>query len=414
MASLQKIAWMGSVPRSLSAESSLAKLVNCYPTRDRTNIALTRAPGAMDFFAVDSAAIAGVTPTAANGIQALLAIDSPTYGVRFFGIHGAFRFFEVRLGGSNANDPSANYQDILNVNSGITVHTETTRRFNFTTNARNTEAGPIKLVTDGRRIAFVVKRNLYMWDMAKDSGTGGFISVVAPTPENAAATLPDEEWADIAYIDQYWFLVSRGGQIFHSNVGSAEFDQLDFAYASYRPDEAVGMEVYSRRLYIFGSESIESWFNQPTPNRAFSFKRDNAFSVDVGCLSKHTIRRWIGGITFVGNDHVVYDLRGTTPYRLSNDAIERAIKDADREVLRAYIYNEDGHYFYVLTLSDDTGVNDLVYDFIQEQWHEREGRYVGVLAHTSLRGENYVTYGSKSSFDATVSQPLRAGTTPGV
>ena len=126
----------------------------------------------------------------------MVSIDSPTYGKRMFCITGGYQLAELRIGG-RANDISPTYDPFTNAVANLRPG----RLYQITEEPDNiigydddmSELVPVRMATDGRRIVFVSGRQFYAYDMEDAQ----FKSVVAPTPDDASATLPDEEWVDV-------------------------------------------------------------------------------------------------------------------------------------------------------------------------------------------------------------------------
>ena len=374
---LASLDWSGEMIATRSATSSGASLHDLYLTKKsrRTQpgiipIIVTGTPGARRWIDVPALTIGAVTPTV-PGIQGMIAIDNPTYGRRVFGVSSQYQFFEVRFGGTGANDPPADY-DPFKASSPDSIHVaNATRVVNFTTDINRRAVGAVRLVASPRRILFVIGRDVYMWDMAANSGAGEFQTVIAPTPTDAAAGLPDEEWVDVAWIDGYFFLAARNGELFHSNINSDQFDQLDVAEANSNADENVGLAVYARRLYVFGRRTVEQWWNSPR-GTDFAFRRDNSWVANVGCASRDSIQSNEFRLFFLGSNGIVYSIELTKIVRLSNDDIERDIKNSYMNRARGFTYTEEGHRFYSLTLfMKDGSTKNWTLDTTEGYWHTR-------------------------------------------
>ena len=389
---LYPMIWTGQRSGARSAASSGASLHNAYLTVANAGqgikvpTIITGTPGTARWAEIPALTIGGVTPDG-PGIQGLVKINSPIYGRRIFGISSGYHFFEVRLGGTDSNDPPADYNPFTSAPDPL--HTATaTRIHNFTTNTDKQATGPTRMVSDGRRIMFAIGRNAYMWDMEENSGEGGFVTLTAPTPADSAATLPDEEWADVAWIDSYFFLAAKSGEFFHSLTNSPDFDQLDVAEASADPDALVGLASFNRRLYVFGEESIEQWYHSPR-GTDFVFRRDNTWVANIGAASRESIQANEIGVFFLGSDGIVHTIVGNSLRRLSNDDIERDIVQSDISQARAFMYTEEGHRFYSLTLfMDDGTTKNWTLDLGLGVWHTRSMDNVLVVAR--LLGRNYV------------------------
>lgn len=97
-------------------------------------------------------------------------------------------------------------------------------------------------------------------------------------------------------------------------------------------------------------------------------------AIKVGVSSPNSISEIDNTVIWVGHDDhgqgIVYKLDGFTPIRVSTEPIERRIQGvSDISDLYAWSYQEEGHFFYVLTGGDlDCS---LVLDLTTGLWHER-------------------------------------------
>lgn len=336
--------------------------------------------------------VGGSTITPPAGVHALLPIDNPVYGRRIIGISSQYQFFQIWLGGPTGADAPANYDPYRATNPDAAHAVPAARVTNFTAepdlSAVDSDGDPIpvRLITDGRRVLVVLKRQVLTYDMA----TNSFLQqILAPTPDNQAADLPDQDWTASAWVDGYFILGARNGQIFHSVLNEINFDQLDTAMAGAKPDGIVGMRVLNRRLFIFGTESIEQWYNAGASD--FAFRRDNSQVMELGCIAPHSIAVNIAAIIFVGHDLMVYAVGGAQFVRISTDAVDYDIAQSQAEKARGFVYTEEGHRFYSLTLFfDDGSRKNWTFDFNTRAWHERTGHHTRILCATRLGEQNLV------------------------
>lgn len=141
------------------------------------------------------------------------------------------------------------------------------------------------------------------------------------------------------------------GRFFWSAVDEAtDINSLDFAEAEGNPDGCVRVIAHLQELWIFGTESIEVWYDDGT-----SFVRRGSTVIPKGCIGKHTIAELDMDLFWVGNDNVVYAARGYGFERISNHAVEEKIrKTADKNDIVGWAYFRDGSAFYVLSGPDWT------------------------------------------------------------
>jgi hypothetical protein len=140
-----------------------------------------------------------------------------------------------------------------------------------------------------------------------------------------------------------------------------------YATAEGSPDNIVGLISIHQQLWLFGTKSIEVWYN--SGDSLFPFDRvQGSFSLR-GCINYKTIATTNNAVFWVGDDNVVYVSNGYTPNPISTPAIEYRLATRGTKDFRAFTYTEEGHYFYVLTID---GLTTLVYDMKTALWHTRE------------------------------------------
>jgi hypothetical protein len=151
-------------------------------------------------------------------------------------------------------------------------------------------------------------------------------------------------------------------------------DPLDFASAEGSPDGVVGIIADHRELWVFGTDSVEVWYDSGAAD--FPLTRIQGAFNEIGCVSAYTIAKMDNGLFWLGTDArgqgIVYRANGYTGTRISTHAIEYAIAQyGNISDAIAYTYQQEGHAFYVLTFP--SGNATWVYDVATQAWHERAG-----------------------------------------
>lgn len=186
------------------------------------------------------------------------------------------------------------------------------------------------------------------------------------------------------------------------------WDLLAFGAKEGNPDPIVAPFAAYEYLGLFGTQTLELWSDTGALNFPFS-RIPGGGVIEAGCASPFTIQKMDGTVIWLGMDsrgqNVAWELRGLTAVRVSNHAIETRWKDFTAGFAVASVYQEAGHYFYVLTfpLEDQT----WVYDSSTQQWHERSsddgtgaqhadfGRYMAMgtdIGHAALDYRNGNVY----------------------
>jgi hypothetical protein len=212
---------------------------------------------------------------------------------------------------------------------------------------------------------------------------------------------PDFLSADqVTFQDGYFVFNKTNSQIFFISAinDGTSYDALDIATAEGRPDLAVGVLSHQQKLYVFGKQSIEGYYDS---GDTFPFTRIDGSVVNVGCSAAFSIQALQEHVYWLGGDDtgsgIVYRSSGGIPERISTPAIESIIRSIDPTTLssaRAFTYQQGGHTFYCLNLP--TINSTWCYDASTGFWHERCYRNLWSLerhradCHAVAYGKNIV------------------------
>jgi hypothetical protein len=170
----------------------------------------------------------------------------------------------------------------------------------------------------------------------------------------------------VTYQDGYFLFERKDtGQFFISELLSADFDANDFASAEGQPDNLVAVLSDHREVFMFGTRTIEVWYNSGAGD--FPFERNQSAFVEKGCAAPYSIAKQNNTVYFIGSDLMVYSMSGYTPIRVSTNIVEKTLKNVDLADAFAYTYQEEGHLFYVLTIP----ANNITwsFDISTGAWH---------------------------------------------
>lgn len=194
---------------------------------------------------------------------------------------------------------------------------------------------------------------------------------------NEVKQITDEAFypaSTVTYQDGYFLFDRKGtGQFFISELLDVAFDPLDFATAEGQPDPLVAILSDHREIFLFGTETIEVWYNSGASD--FPFERNQGAFVEKGCGARYSVAKQNNTVYFIGSDLMVYQMTGYTPVRISTHAVEKTLKDVDLSDAFAYTYQDEGHLFYVLTIPS----RDITwcYDISTGAWHVRQSYQFG-------------------------------------
>ncbi len=157
------------------------------------------------------------------------------------------------------------------------------------------------------------------------------------------------------------------------------FNALDFEDAEISPDNIVTSFKDHNQLYIIGDNITEVYRNIVTTG--FPLERIPGAVISKGCAARNTVIEWDNSWLMLGGGKDekpgIYQLLGSSSKKISTESVEQIIHSYSAEVIsqaRAFSYSENGNYFAVFTV----GNNTFVYDQVTSQrsgkaeWHERQ------------------------------------------
>lgn len=203
------------------------------------------------------------------------------------------------------------------------------------------------------------------------NGTSFYVDSGAPTTVVAITDGDYQTASSLDYMDGYGIWTKADSdQWFLSDLNDfSAIDALDFATAESAPDGLVRVLVDHRVAWLFGEQTVEPWVN--TGASPFPFERVPGALMERGCAATLSPARLAeGGVFFLGNDRVIYRIRGYQAVRISTPMVEEAIRTGTVSDARGLAYSMGGHEFYCLTFP--TLGRTFVYDGTQGIWHERQ------------------------------------------
>lgn len=190
----------------------------------------------------------------------------------------------------------------------------------------------------------------------------------------------------VTFCDNFLLFTEPGtGRFFWADVGSAvNFDSLNFTTAEGNPDAANGIISDHGQVIVFGEESVELF-----DATSDGFQRSINGIIEIGCFNGDTVQKFDNSVAWVANDYTVRKLEGTTPRKISDEGVEVFLSTADVSTLKAYAYDQDGKFFYLVCCS--TGC--FAYEVKADKWAERSTYpqdYFNWQYHCKAHGRQYV------------------------
>jgi hypothetical protein len=217
-----------------------------------------------------------------------------------------------------------------------------------------------------------------------DNGTQIFIAAnpdgfIYNTDTDVFQQITDEDFpgaVTVGYLDGYFVFNEPNSQRVWVTqlLDGLSIDPLDFASAEGSPDGLVSLIIDHREAWLFGTDSVEVWYNSGDPD--FPLTRIQGAYNEIGCIAPYSVAKMDNSVFWLGADArgqgIVYRAQGYQAVRISTHAVEYAIQGyGNLADAVAYTYQQDGHTFYVLNFTDaDT---TWVFDAATGAWHERAG-----------------------------------------
>ena len=157
----------------------------------------------------------------------------------------------------------------------------------------------------------------------------------------------------VGYIDGFFVFNEPDSQKVWTTslLDGTAVDPLDFASAEGSPDLLVGLSVVHREVWLFGSESIEIWYN--AGESGFPLARISGAFIEIGCVASKSIAKLDNTIYWLGADKsgggAIYRAEGYSAKKVSNTAFDVAVQQYGTiSDATAYAYQQEGHSFYVI------------------------------------------------------------------
>ncbi len=247
--------------------------------------------------------------------------------------------------------------------------------------------GPVSMSDNGIQLFVACNPQSYIYN----TNTSVFQQITDPGFPGAG---------NVGYLDGYFVFNEPGTQKVWvtSLLDGLTVDPLDFASAEGAPDMLVALICDHREVWLFGTNSIEVWYNAGLAD--FPLTRIQGAFNEIGCSAPYSVAKLDNSIFWLGSDArgngIVYKAQGYTGIRLSTHAIEFAIQGyGDISDAVGYTYQQEGHAFYVLNFPSANAT--WVYDVSVEGWHERasfvNGNFIRHRSNCQVNFNNEIVVG---------------------
>jgi hypothetical protein len=223
--------------------------------------------------------------------------------------------------------------------------------------------GPVSIADNGTQIFFACNGPSFIYNET----TNVFGPITDPDFPGAVT---------VGYLDGYFVFNEPNSQRVWVTalLDGYDINALDFASAEGSPDGLVAVNVDHREAWLFGSDSVEVWYDAGLAD--FPLTRIQGAFNELGCAAAFSVAKLDNTLFWLGTDArgqgIVYKANGYNGQRVSTHAVEWQIQQyGNISDAIAYTYQQDGHGFYVLTFPSANAT--WVYDAATQAWHERAG-----------------------------------------
>ena len=164
-----------------------------------------------------------------------------------------------------------------------------------------------------------------------------------------------------------------------SQYDGTAIDGLDFATAEGSPDSIISLVADNRELYLFGTETLEIWYNSGDLDN--TFQRFQGGFKQHGCVAGFSPSRFDNTVIWLsqndrGKGQVVMLGKGYQPMVVSSPELNYQISTySNIDQAFGYSYQHEGHEFYVLTFPGNDAT--WVFDAATKKWHRRSHQISG-------------------------------------
>lgn len=157
------------------------------------------------------------------------------------------------------------------------------------------------------------------------------------------------------------------------------FNALDFLDAEISPDRIIKGHNNHNQLYMMGETTGEVFQSRETSG--FPFIRIRNAVIQKGCIAPNSVMDFDNGFVFMGGDvgerPSIYKAIGSSVQKISTSSVDQMMHEsteAELKAARAFAYAEDGNYYAVFTVGDNTFVYDATTSALAgtPQWHQRQ------------------------------------------
>jgi hypothetical protein len=178
---------------------------------------------------------------------------------------------------------------------------------NYTATLRGTVSGlgTVSMADNGNQIFIAANPKGYIFN----TSTNVFAEITDPDFPGAVT---------VGYLNSYFVFNPPNSQKFYITqlLDGTQIDPLDFASAEGSSDGLVSLIVDHRELWLFGTDSVEVWYDAGTAD--FPLVRIQGAFNELGCAAAYSVAKLDNGLFWLGSDArgqgIVYRANGYTGF----------------------------------------------------------------------------------------------------
>jgi hypothetical protein len=287
-------------------------------------------------------------------------------------------------------------------NSLYFVNDDTVYKGTYATTVGTITAGkePVTITELGARLIIIDHENNRGWTIT----TGDTLAQITD------ADFPTDLIQGAAVLDGFLFVGSSDGTISQSALNNpTAWAALDFLTAQREPDKAVHITKHLDQVVMFGSRTIEFFYNAGYPAGSV-LQRRNDVSYQTGVTDGRSVHNTGDKIYFIGSDRTgsgsVYVLDAFQISKVSSPQIDRYIHDtfiqSDLDAITAG-FTINGHEFVLITAlttsdSDFSPAQTMVLDKVTGLWSTWEIGLLGLTGFPLVKWTDQTSLGSRQGF----------------
>lgn len=301
---------------------------------------------------------------------------------------GSYKIGTINTGGSNPVCRGL-YQLQTSIGTYLTVIVINQYVYNLNFNYNTLTISPVLLgtLTTGNGIVKISSNNSQImftcYDQAANVSGGSIYNYLT----NTFSTITDPDFlggSTIAMIDGYFFYNQTASDAFWcSDINNGlSWNALNVAHATSKPDKVIALGQTKGELWVFGTDSIEVWYDAAN-SVGMPFSKRVGSDIDIGCSAAYSIQSVNDSLVFLDSRRFIV-MSAYSPFfrnqssgylltKLSDEAIDAEIASyATVSDAIASTYNDNGHVLYEITFPSVS--KTWVCDITLGMWHEKTYR----------------------------------------